>query len=67
MEIFESFFGTLNPYHIALNDEGKQIPMIERIESDLHKDYVTAKETQTKDLKISVNCTLKEFYYGATK
>jgi len=41
--------------------------MIERIESDLHKNYVTAKETQTKDLKITVTCTLKEFYYGATK
>jgi hypothetical protein len=23
MEIFESFFGTINPYHIALDDNGK--------------------------------------------
>lgn len=22
MEIFESFFGTINPYHIALDDDG---------------------------------------------
>eukprot|EP00352_Strombidinopsis_acuminata_P005727 CAMPEP_0176356252 /NCGR_PEP_ID=MMETSP0126-20121128/13887_1 /TAXON_ID=141414 ORGANISM="Strombidinopsis acuminatum, Strain SPMC142" /NCGR_SAMPLE_ID=MMETSP0126 /ASSEMBLY_ACC=CAM_ASM_000229 /LENGTH=124 /DNA_ID=CAMNT_0017709273 /DNA_START=16 /DNA_END=390 /DNA_ORIENTATION=+ len=30
-EIFENFFGTNNPYTIALDNEGKQIPLCERI------------------------------------
>mmetsp|Transcript_47350 Transcript_47350/g.62654 ORF Transcript_47350/g.62654 Transcript_47350/m.62654 type:complete len:101 (-) Transcript_47350:451-753(-) len=42
--------------------------MIERIESDLHKEAVTAREeTHAADLEISWNCTLLEFFYGSTK
>ncbi len=67
MEIFESFFGTVNPYHIAIDENGQQIAMIEKIESDIHKNYVTPKETAAKDLRVQLFCTLKELYYGATK
>ena len=67
MEIFESFFGTVNPFHIALDDEGQQVPMIQKIESDLHKDYVTDESIKEEDLVLNVQCTLKEFFYGATK
>ncbi len=67
MEIFESFFGTVNPFHIALDANGQQVPLIQKIESDLHKDYVTDASIKEADLVINVQCTLKEFYYGATK
>ena len=43
-EVFEIFFGTSNPHAIALDQEGKQVKMIERIESDLHKDAVTERK-----------------------
>ena len=42
--------------------------MIEKIESDLHKDAVTErKATHAPDLTIKCSCTLLEFFYGATK
>ncbi len=42
--------------------------MIEKIESDLHKDAVIDKsETHAVDLEISCSCTLQEFYYGSSK
>ena len=40
IEIFENFFGTANPFHIAVDQEGKQIPLIEKVESDIHKDFI---------------------------
>ena len=49
MEIFESFFGTENPHHIAIDCEGKQVPMIEKIESDLPKEFVSDKDVKAKD------------------
>lgn len=67
MEIFEFFFGTDNPWHIALDERGQQVPMIKKIESDLHKDYVTDAAFKEADLLLKVQCTLKEFFYGATK
>ena len=67
MEIFESFFGTVNPFHIALDANGQQVPLIQKIESDLHKDYVTDASIKEEDLVLTVQCTLKEFFYGATK
>jgi len=67
MEIFESFFGTINPFHIALDTRGQQVPMIQKIESDLHKDYVTDESIKEDDLVLNVQCSLKEFFYGATK
>lgn len=67
-EVFEIFFGTSNPHAIALDDTGKQVKMIEKIESDLHKDAVTDKsQTHAEDLCISCSCSLKEFFYGSTK
>ena len=67
MEIFESFFGTVNPFHIALDNDGQQVPLIQKIESDLHRDYVTAESIKEADLVLNVQCSLKEFFYGATK
>ena len=67
MDVFESFFGTVNPFHIALDSRGQQVPMIQKIESDLHKDYVTDDSVKEADLILNVQCSLKEFFYGATK
>ena len=66
--MFEIFFGTSNPHAIALDDTGKQVKMIERIESDLHKDAITErKDTHAVDMQITCTCSLKEFFYGSTK
>lgn len=54
MEIFESFFGTVNPFHIALDANGQQVPLIQKIESDLHKDYVTDASIKEADLVVNV-------------
>lgn len=67
MELFESFFGTTNPKNIALDEEGRQISLIEKVESDLHKDYVPDKSVKAKDIKTSLWCTLHEFFHGSKK
>lgn len=67
IEIFENFFGTVNPFHIALDSEGKQIPMIEKIESDIHKDFIRQESVQGEDLVLTVMCSLQEFFQGSTK
>ena len=54
MEIFENFFGTVNPFHIALDRNGQQIPLIEKIESDLHNDFVTENSTKEADLILNI-------------
>ena len=41
--------------------------MIQKIESDLHKNYVTDKSMREEDLVLNIQCSLKEFFYGATK
>ena len=42
--------------------------MIEKIESDLHRDAITERaETHAADLQIKCSCTLLEFFYGSTK
>ena len=67
-EVFEIFFGTSNPHAIALDETGKQVKMIERIESDLHRDAVTERsDTHADDLNVVCSCTLQEFFYGSTK
>ena len=67
-EVFEIFFGTANPHAIALDEEGKQVKMIKKIESDLHKEAVTERvDTHAKDLEVQCTCTLKEFLLGCTK
>ena len=40
-EVFEYFFGTLNPDVVALDETGKQVKLLEKIESDLHRDAIT--------------------------
>ena len=67
-EVFEIFFGTSNPHAVALDETGKQVKMIERIASDLHKDAVTERtDMYADDHKIYCSCTLQEFFYGSTK
>ena len=67
-EVFEIFFGTANPHAVALDEEGKQVKMIKKIESDLHKEAVTERvDTHAKDLEVCCKCTLKEFFEGCTK
>jgi len=42
--------------------------MIEKIESDLHKDAITERsQTHAADLQIKTTCTFLEFFYGSTK
>ena len=42
--------------------------MLEKIESDLHKDAITErKDLYTKDLEITCECTLEEFHQGSIK
>mgnify|MGYP001429725754 CR=1 FL=1 len=42
--------------------------MIEKIESDLHREAVTErKDTHASDLNVKCSCTLQEFFYGSTK
>lgn len=66
--MFEIFFGTTNPFAVALDGTGKQVKMIEKIEADIHKEAVTERlDTHTKDLNISCACTLEEFFYGSQK
>ena len=66
--MFEIFFGTSNPHAIALDETGKQVKMIERIESDLHREAITErKDTHAADITVACTCTLLEFFYGSTK
>ena len=42
--------------------------MLQKIESDLHKDAITERdELFTKDLQVKCACTLDEFFVGSTK
>jgi hypothetical protein len=64
-EMFEIFFGSDNPFTPALDAHGKQVKLIEKIETDVHLNAVTERaETHAADLNISCSCTLEEFFYG---
>lgn len=41
--------------------------MMEKVASDLHKDHVSNAEVKAKDMRLSLWCTLNEFYYGSKK
>lgn len=67
-EMFEIFFGTNNPFAVALDKDGKQVKLIDKIESDIHRDAVTERsDTHTEDLTVICECTLEEFYHGSQK
>jgi len=67
-EVFENFFGSANHNLIALDGQGRQIELLEKIESDIHKEAITKRElTHCPDLEVICRCTLEEFYYGSTK
>ena len=68
LELFENFFGSDNPFTVALDANGKQVKLIEKIECDIHKDAITERaQTHTKDLEVECECTLEEFFYGCQK
>ena len=46
----------------------KQVKLIEKIETDIHKDAVTERaQTHAPDLHVECHCTLEEFFYGCQK
>ena len=66
--MFEIFFGSDNPFTVALDETDKQVKLIEKIETDIHKDAVTERaETHAADLNVECQCTLEEFFYGCQK
>lgn len=68
IEVFETFFGTDNPFVAALDATGKQVKLIEKIEADIHKDALTERaDTHTADLTVDCECTLEEFFFGSQK
>ena len=62
-EIFTKFFGTSNPFTVALDQQGKQLSPIEQFQSMLNKQMVK----KYSDLYVTVNCTLEELFYGCKK
>ena len=43
-EVFETFFGTINQDVVALDETGKQVKLLAKIESDLHRDAITERD-----------------------
>ncbi len=41
--------------------------MIEKVESDIHKDFIKSESVQGEDLVITVMCSLQELFQGSTK
>ena len=62
-EIFEKFFGTVNPFTIALDEEGNQISMLESSYNQMQKLF----NKRFTDLHVKIECTLEEFFYGCKK
>lgn len=63
MEIFERFFGTTNPYTIALDQDGDQVGAIKTKGTSM----MGAFTRKFQNLTVTVKCTLEEFYYGCRK
>ena len=61
-DIFEKFFGTANPYTVALDEHGVQIGALRR--KGTHLD---AFKSRFQNLYVTVKCTLEEFYFGCQK
>ena len=62
-EIFEKFFGTDNPFTIALDEHGQQITMLQHKAASM----MDAFKKRFSNLTVTVKCTLEEFYYGCKK
>lgn len=60
-DIFEKFFGTSNPFTITLNGKEEHITALEQLQKP-----VTGILIQ-KDLIVTVDCTLEEFFHGCRK
>ena len=66
--MFEIFFGSDNPFIPALDAHGNQVKLIEKIETDIHREAITERaETHAADLNVECSCTLQEFFYGCQK
>ena len=63
LEIFEKFFGTVNPFTVALDEEGDQIGTIKGKSGGV----MAAFANRFSNLTVTVKCTLEEFYYGCKK
>lgn len=59
-EIFERFFGTNNPFAIALDNNGNTLSIIEQFQQKYLKD-------KANDLYVTCECTLEEFFFGCNK
>lgn len=62
-EIFTKFFGTSNPFAVALDENGNQLSPLEQFQSMLNRQMVK----KLTDLYVTVNCTLEELFYGCKK
>lgn len=63
LDIFEKFFGTANPYTVALDDHGNQIGMLQAKSMS----FLDAFAVRFSNLTVTCSCTLEEFYYGCQK
>lgn len=63
-EIFEKFFGTQNPFTVALDAHGDMIGQQQTASTTSMMDAFKKRFT---NLYITVKCTLEEFYYGTNK
>ena len=62
-EIFEKFFGTDNPFSIALDDKGQSLTLIELFQQK----YSRLFGKRFLELRVEVECTLEELFYGCKK
>jgi DnaJ family protein B protein 13 len=63
LAIFEGFFGTSNPFTIALDDNGNQIQMIQKFQPHLYRLF----SKKFFDLTVNIEVTLEEFFHGCSK
>lgn len=73
-DIFEKFFGTSNPFTITLNGKGEQITALEQLQTEVAGEWsiegLKLSSIGTfikKDLIVTVDCTLEEFFHGCRK
>ena len=62
-EIFEKFFGTLNPFTVSLDEYGKQVGALQ----GQSLSFMDAMRVRFSNLTVTCKCTLEEFYFGCQK
>ncbi|CDW80823.1 dnaj homolog subfamily b member 13-like [Stylonychia lemnae] len=63
LEIFEKFFGTSNPFTIALDDNGNTLSLVEQFQQKYQRLFFK----KFQELRVNVECTLEEFFFGCKK